>query len=270
MNSESVVLSAFSFVTAREFGNQIGATTWSEVGAQSGDGSSPPVFRWKNISDSNYKDFGRLDPMCKMSVAAVELLSGQFEDCSPERKKQVAIILGSSSGSLATDLQFCKTIGQPGGASPVLFSYALPSTPIAEVAIRYGFQGPNYCFLAGRGSGLLALSEGVELLLAGEAQDCLCIGCDLVTPGLTETFPEAAQGDLSGPSGAWAFLLESGATSGLARIRIGKGSDAQIVGLETLSELCRQLRNPAGTEENIIVLPSGLAESSTLILQTTT
>ncbi len=270
MNRPAVVLRGFSFVNGVEFGNQTRARTWSEVGAQPGAGQGPPVFRWKNISTSNYKDFGRLDPMCKMSVIAVELLAWQFEDWGDERRENTAITLGSSSGSLATDLQFCRTIDQPGGASPALFSYALPSTPIAEVAIRYGFKGPNYCFLAGRSSGLLALVEGAQLLMEKEAEACLCIGCDLITPDLIEVFPEEAQGNLSVSSGAWAFLLDSDAASGLARIRTGKCSEAQVAGPETLSQLCSQLRSSAGTAEDIIMLPSCSPESSTLILETTT
>jgi len=153
---------------------------------------------WSAISDVPFDRFGRLDSLCKHVVAAVEMLALPTlpEDQS---RSSMAISLGTQFGSLGVDLAFHRSMDQAGGASPLLFSYTLPSTPIAEIAIRHRITGPNACYVAGAASGLLALWEGIRLIEDGEAESCVCIACDATLP----------DGPAIDSEHAYAFLVET-------------------------------------------------------------
>jgi hypothetical protein len=152
-------------------------------------------LRWGEISDAPFDRFGRLDGLCKAAMIAVEML-GLEAPSAP--RADWAISAGTEHGSVEVDAAFLATIGQPGGASPLLFSYTLPSILIGEIAIRHRITGPGGCYMAGGDSGALALWEGVNVITSGEARACLCIGCDSVSsPVSREPHTEA-----------WAFLME--------------------------------------------------------------
>ncbi|SDP48847.1 hypothetical protein [Desulforhopalus singaporensis] len=57
----------------------------------------------------------------------------------------VGLVGATRFGSMQTDLAFKKsmTLG-PGLASPALFGYTLPNTPLAEAAVIFGLTGPVY------------------------------------------------------------------------------------------------------------------------------
>ena len=54
---------------------------------------------------------------------------------------------------------------------------------IGEIAIRHRLTGPNLC-LVGVNTGLLA--EAVQLIRGGEAESCLCVSCDVISPALAQ------------------------------------------------------------------------------------
>ena len=59
------------------------------------------------------------------------------------------LIVGTRKGSLATDLEFAKTLKEgPGFASPALFSYTLPNIALAEAALHYKLTGPVFSILS--------------------------------------------------------------------------------------------------------------------------
>jgi len=153
-------------------------------------------LRWRTLSPRPFDRFGRLDVLCKHAVAAVEMLGLPGLDEGATRP-DTALVLGSEHGSLDVDVRFWRSIGEPGGASPKLFSYTLPSTALGEIAIRHRITGPNLCLAAGPDSGLLALWEGAQLVASGEVPRCLCIACDALSAPLA--VPPHARG--------YAFLL---------------------------------------------------------------
>ncbi len=130
--------------------------------------------------------FARLDLLSQMAVLAVESLKIDFADLQRDR---VGICLAAQAGCLSTDLEYWQGRNLAGGPSPTLFAYTLPSAAIGEIAIRYGIKGPNLCFV---GEGKLALDEASELIGRGEADACVCISCQILTPAaaeLLETLP---------------------------------------------------------------------------------
>ena len=119
--------------------------------------------------------FGRLDPVCQLGLAAVEALGIEF---TKQPRAEIAVCVATQAGSLSTDVQYWRTRNEPGGASPSLFVYTLPSSLVGEIAIRHGLTGPNLCFL---GDGGELLDEAADLIGRGEATACVCVCCDVVS-----------------------------------------------------------------------------------------
>ena len=124
--------------------------------------------------------FGRLDLASQLALLAVESLGIDFES---QRRDRIGICLAARAGSLTTDVEYWNGCGGPGGPSPTLFAYTLPSAAIGEIAIRHRLTGPNLC-LVGVNTGLLA--EAVQLIRGGEAESCLCVSCDVISPALAQ------------------------------------------------------------------------------------
>ena len=133
--------------------------------------------------------FGRLDLASQLALLAVEALGIDFNSLARDR---VGICLAARAGSLSTDVEYWNGRDAAGGLSPTLFTYTLPSAAMGEIAIRHRLTGPNLC-LVSDSAGLLA--EAVESIRRGEADSCLCVACNVVTPALAEMLhlPPAAK-----------------------------------------------------------------------------
>ena len=116
----------------------------------------------------------------QLALLAVEPLAGDFDSVSRDR---IAICLAVRTSSLATDVEYWKGRDNPGGPSPTLFTYTLPSAALGELAIRHRLTGPGLCFVGG-GDELVA--EATDLLRRGEADACVCVIADVVSPALAE------------------------------------------------------------------------------------
>jgi 3-oxoacyl-(acyl-carrier-protein) synthase len=122
--------------------------------------------------------FGRMDLLSQLALLAVEKLGVNFDELPRDR---IAICLAAPAGSLSTDAEYWKGRDQAGGPSPTLFTYTLPSAPLGEIAIRHRLTGPNLCFISTGGE---VLDEATELLRQGEADGCVCICANVVSPTL--------------------------------------------------------------------------------------
>jgi len=132
--------------------------------------------------------FGRLDLTSQLALLAVESLGINFES---QPRDRIGICLAARAGSLATDFEFWRGRDLVGGPSPTLFAYTLPSAAIGEIAIRHRLTGPNLCVV---GEDIM-LSEARDLIQRGEAEACLCVACNVVTPAISEMIqtPPAAR-----------------------------------------------------------------------------
>jgi len=124
--------------------------------------------------------FGRMDLTSQLALLAVEPFAADFDSVPRER---IAICLAVRAGSLATDSEYWKQRDALGGPSPTLFTYTLPSSAIGEIAIRHRLTGPGLCFVSG-GDELLA--EATDLIGRGEADGCVCVFANVVSPELAE------------------------------------------------------------------------------------
>jgi 3-oxoacyl-(acyl-carrier-protein) synthase len=133
--------------------------------------------------------FGRMDLTSQLALVAVEPLAEHFAALARDR---IAIILVAQTSSLSTDVDYWKGRDHPGGPSPTLFTYTLPSAAIGEIAIRHRVTGPNLCFV-GRSNDVLP--EAASLIRSGEADGCICVYVHAISPGLAAMIaaPAAAE-----------------------------------------------------------------------------
>src|SRR5450432_1523231 len=124
--------------------------------------------------------FGRLNLSSQLALLAVESLGVDFGKFSRER---IAICLAAKTGSLSTDFDFWIGRDAVGGPSPTLFAYTLPSAAIGEIAIRHRLTGPNLCFV---GDDKMLLPEATDLLQRGEADACVCVFCNVISPAMAK------------------------------------------------------------------------------------
>lgn len=167
----------------------------------------------------------RMDRLCALTLCvADEALAGAAEralasdgcgaEAAPTSGEQCAVLFGSAHGCHATDEAFYRrylAAGEdPLSASPRLFVYTLPSSPVGEVSIHYGLRGPGLAEVSGVGAGLLALAEGLRLLRRGRVTRALILAAEVETALLTR---------LRGPAGdvrdcAAALVLQADAQPG--------------------------------------------------------
>jgi 3-oxoacyl-(acyl-carrier-protein) synthase len=121
--------------------------------------------------------FGRMDLTSQLALLAVEPMAGSFE---PNRDR-IAICLAARTSSLSTDAEYWNGRDTAGGPSPTLFTYTLPSAAIGEIAIRHRLTGPNLCFVGGSND---VLPEAADLIRRGEADGCVCVYVNAISPTL--------------------------------------------------------------------------------------
>jgi 3-oxoacyl-(acyl-carrier-protein) synthase len=128
--------------------------------------------------------FGRLDLLSQLALLAVETLGVDFDALPRER---IAICLAARAGSITTDTAYWNGRAAPGGPSPTLFAYTLPSAAIGELAIRHRLTGPNLCFA---GDSRAVLPEAADLLRRGEADGCVGVFCNVISPAAAALIQE--------------------------------------------------------------------------------
>ena len=124
--------------------------------------------------------FGRMDLTSQLALLAVEPFAAHFDSVPRDR---IAIVLAARTGSLPTDVEYWKGREAVGGLSPTLFTYTLPSAAIGEIAIRHRLTGPSLCFVGGSDE---LLAEASDLIRRGEADGCVCVTANVVSPALAE------------------------------------------------------------------------------------
>jgi 3-oxoacyl-(acyl-carrier-protein) synthase len=125
----------------------------------------------RDIFSHPFKNFGRLDTISKMTVFGVSLaLQDAGIEYSPTGKQDIGIVGTNAEGSLRSDIEYFRDYLESGRtlSRGNLFIYTLPSSPIGEAAIHFGFLGP-VLYAAGESNALSAvLDMATEMLLAGE------------------------------------------------------------------------------------------------------
>jgi 3-oxoacyl-[acyl-carrier-protein] synthase II len=99
----------------------------------------------RGLFSQQFKNFGRLDGMSRLTVSAVALaLQDAGIDYSPAGKQDIGIIGTSREGSLKSDVDYFRDFMDNGRtlSRANLFIYTLPSSAMGEAAIHFGLTGP--------------------------------------------------------------------------------------------------------------------------------
>lgn len=124
----------------------------------------------------------RMDRLCALALVAADgaLVNAGCPTLDSER---TAVVFGSAYGCHATNEEYYRGLLQegPAGASPRLFAYTLPSSPVGEISIHYGIRGPATTACPGWHAGLAALAEGVEHLRSGRADRVLVVAAEVAS-----------------------------------------------------------------------------------------
>jgi len=120
-----------------------------------------------------FPEYRRLEALGRFVCLAVEALDMEFPEGA-------ALVFASSYGCLHADRLFEES--RHGVIRPALFPYTLPSTCLAELAIRHRIMGPTLCLSVAPGDRASALAEARRLLAAGEADAAIVLRGDVVPP----------------------------------------------------------------------------------------
>lgn len=170
MSTEVVALAA-SYLTPEGYGSHtLGRRSWPAGRRELMD------IAWSSLFPVPCSRFGRMSPLTRLGLMAVELLDVGFAEMTEEHRTRLGICMFSPSGSIATDIEFLR---EPG---PGVFTYTLPSSVIGEVCIRHRLRGPTLCLMSAGCAGRGILEEAVERMAMGEAESMLCLLCEARGP----------------------------------------------------------------------------------------
>jgi 3-oxoacyl-[acyl-carrier-protein] synthase II len=128
----------------------------------------------------------RMDRLCALSLVACNgaLVDAGLSPTAAWDGDRTAITLGTAFGCHATNEDYYRGLCKEGitGASPRLFAYTLPSSPVGEISIHYGIRGPAMTLTNGLTSAIDALAAAASLIENGRADRALVVAADVATP----------------------------------------------------------------------------------------
>jgi 3-oxoacyl-[acyl-carrier-protein] synthase II len=124
------------------------------------------------LFDRPVKNFGRLDRLSRITLAAVSLaLKDAGIVSSPDCKQAIGIVGTNDQGSLETDIAYFRDFLENGRklARANLFIYTLPSSPMGEAAIHFGLTGPLLYSAGPTPSAVSVMARAAEMVSGGES-----------------------------------------------------------------------------------------------------
>lgn len=143
----------------------------------------------KNFVPENYidkKKVRRMDRFCQFAFAAAK---NAIEDAGlnleREDKSRIGVVIGSGIGGISTiekEMEVLLTKG-PSRISPFLIPMEIINMAAGEIAIGYGFTGPNYGVTSACASSNHAIGDALRLLRYGDADVIITGGTEAaITP----------------------------------------------------------------------------------------
>jgi 3-oxoacyl-[acyl-carrier-protein] synthase II len=111
---------------------------------------------------------------CNQAVESSGLLENGVE------RNRVGVVMSSAVGGVNTLIQQYEVMKArgPRRVSPFFIPMMLIDTPAAQVAIEYGFRGPNMSVVTACATGTNAIGEAFEMVARGAADAMLTGGCE--------------------------------------------------------------------------------------------
>ena len=163
---------------------------------------------------------GRMDRLCALALVAVDaaLLDARV-DPSRWNAERIAVVVGTAFGCHATNEEYFRGLlaEGPRGASPRLFAYTLPSSPVGEITIHYCARGPADTLVCGRRAGVEALATAARICAAGLADLAIAVAVEV--------------------GGGTLATLGHAVTDGAAAVVVERGEEARGRNATLLSEI---------------------------------
>jgi 3-oxoacyl-[acyl-carrier-protein] synthase II len=125
------------------------------------------------------KEVRRTDRFVHLAVAAARLA---WEDAgSPSvDPARASVVVATGVGGLTTMLEQARVLFErgPGRISPFLVPGMMPNAAAGQVAMAFGFTGPNTCLVTACAAGAHAVGEGYRYVRDGYADVCLAGGTE--------------------------------------------------------------------------------------------
>ena len=123
----------------------------------------------------------RLDRYQQFAMAAAEMaVNDAAYSLDPAEAERSAVIVGSAIGGLAQAESDCEKVLEKGVGvlSPFFILKVLPNMAPAQIAIRFGFKGPNWSTNSACATSAHAIGEAMRLIQRGEAVTVLAGGAE--------------------------------------------------------------------------------------------
>lgn len=155
---------------------------------------------------------GLMDRLCALALTAAEAAlqdagwtPATWAPWVAEGGERAGVVFGTAYGCHATNEEFYRGLlaEGPRGASPRLFAYTLPSSPLGEITIHLGVRGPAKTLASGCHAGFEAVGHAGALCGDGRADVVLAVIAEVGGGTLASLGLHAAEG-------AVALVLERG------------------------------------------------------------
>jgi 3-oxoacyl-[acyl-carrier-protein] synthase II len=127
------------------------------------------------------RDARRMDRYAQFALAAAEeALQQAGLTATPGTASRIGVVIGSGVGGIGTILDTNLVVLEQGPrrVSPFAVPMMLTDTAPGQIAIKYGFQGPNFAVVAACASGTNAVGEAAAVIQRGAADAMLTGGAD--------------------------------------------------------------------------------------------
>lgn len=177
---------------------------------------------WPKTFSGPHPAFRRLDPLARAVAISAEA-AGLGAALDREERTETPLVLASARGCLETDLCFQSGLGPGGRFEPALFPYTLPSSALAETAIRFGLKGPTLSISVEPGEEWKGLEEARQFSDSGVPAVLLFLG-DVIQQ-------RAGQALRVAPSVSFVCLLLRASGEPLVSLDFDPGAPAGLLGL---------------------------------------
>jgi 3-oxoacyl-[acyl-carrier-protein] synthase II len=135
----------------------------------------------KNFNPEDYiekKKVRRMDRFCQFAVAAAKMAIEDAQlNLQNENLERIGVIIASGIGGIATIEKEMRVLIEKGPSriSPFLIPMQISNIAAGEIAIYYGFKGPNYAVTSACASSNHAIGDALRILRYGDA-DVIIVG----------------------------------------------------------------------------------------------
>lgn len=101
------------------------------------------------LLEMSYPKYFKMDTICKLALAAAEVLIKDSVSLEDMAGSDVGILLATRSGCLESDQKHMDSIANPNQffPSPAVFVYTLPNIMLGEICIKFNIKGESDCFM---------------------------------------------------------------------------------------------------------------------------